>query len=60
LPIGVSKKRMSHVSTSFRTVDAMPNLPAHASTRTMGFVALAKSFVISSTTCAVTSSEGAA
>lgn len=37
----------------------MPNLPAHASTMMIGFLALANRSVISSTTYSVTSSEGA-
>lgn len=56
----LSKNRMLDPSTSFLTVGAIPNLPAHASTRTTGFLALANLLVISSTTCSVTWSEDAA
>ena len=56
----LSKKRTPVPSTSLLTSEAIPNLPAQASTITTGFSALANRAVISATTYSVTSSDDAA
>jgi hypothetical protein len=56
----LSKNRTPAPSTNFLTSPAIPNLPAHASTMTIGFSAFANRAVIASTTWSVTSFLGAA